>query len=162
MKIDCSITKNFLEEYGRLCNSFDTCHNGCPLKSDGQCRAYVTENPEKSIQKIQKWSDDNPPFVTLLDKFLENYPSKEADNFNVVRQLTVINCISNDVLFQMTGKMSITADTEYDQLEVVVEDNGAYKKHFIGLSDNVAYVVEDLGGNNVDQYNYTLNFNPKM
>ena len=37
--------------------------------------------------------------------------SQEADNFNIVRQLTVINCIEGDVLFQMTGRMSITADT---------------------------------------------------
>jgi len=38
--------------------------------------------------------------------------SQEADNFNVVRQLTVINCIQGDVLFQMTGKMSITISCE--------------------------------------------------
>jgi len=69
--------------------------------------------------------------------------SLEADNFNVVRQLTVIDCITGDVLFQMTGKMSITADTADNQLEVVVEDeDGNYEKHFIGLSDNVTYVVE--------------------
>lgn len=37
--------------------------------------------------------------------------SQEADNFNVVRQLTVINCLEGDTLFQMTGKMSIKADT---------------------------------------------------
>ena len=59
--------------------------------------------------------------------------SKEADNFNGVRQITVVNCLQGDVLFQMTGKMSITADTADNQLEVVVEDEaGEYKKHFIG------------------------------
>ena len=35
--------------------------------------------------------------------------SQQADNFNDVRQVTVINCLQGDVLFQMTGKMSITA-----------------------------------------------------
>lgn len=88
--------------------------------------------------------------------------SKEADNFNIVRQLTVINCIEGDVLFQMTGKLSITADTTDNQLEVIVEDDGSYKKHFIGLSDNVTYVVEDLDVTNVSKYKYTLNYNPKM
>lgn len=89
--------------------------------------------------------------------------SQEADNFNVVRQLTVINCIEGDVLFQMTGKLSIKADTADNQLEVIVEDeNGRYKKHFIGLSDNVTYVVEDMDINNVSKYKYTLNYNPKM
>lgn len=89
--------------------------------------------------------------------------SKEADNFNTIRQITVINCIQGDVLFQMTGKMSITADTNDNQLEVIVEDdNGKYKKHFIGLSDNVTYVVEDVTDGDVSKYHYTLNFNPKM
>lgn len=89
--------------------------------------------------------------------------SLEADNFNDVRQITVINCLQGDVLFQMTGKMSIEADTADNQLEIVVEDeNGEYKKHFIGLSDNVTYVVEDITSGDVDKYKYTLNFNPNM
>lgn len=89
--------------------------------------------------------------------------SQEADNFNNVRQLTVINCLEGDILFQMTGKMSITADMADNQLEVVVElEDGTYKKHFIGLSDNVTYVVEDITGKDVSRYKYTLNFNPEM
>ena len=89
--------------------------------------------------------------------------SQEADNFNNVRQVTVINCLQGDVLFQMTGKISITADTADNQLEIIVEDeNGNYKKHFIGLSDNVTYVVEDITSGDVSNYRYTLNFNPKM
>lgn len=89
--------------------------------------------------------------------------SQEADNFNDIRQITVINCLEGDVLFQMTGKMSITADTSDNQLEIVVEDeNGEYKKHFIGLSDNVTYVVEDITAGDVSKYKYTLNFNPNM
>ena len=90
--------------------------------------------------------------------------SQEADNFNIVRRVTVINCIEGDVLFQMTGKMSITADTEDNQLEIIVEDGDRYTKHFIGLSDNVTYVVEDLnlGENEVDKYRYTINYNPNM
>lgn len=90
--------------------------------------------------------------------------SQQADNFNIVRQLTVINCITGDTLFQMTGKMSITADTSDNQLEIIVEDDGTYVKHFVGLSDNVTYVVEDLnlGDNAVSKYRYTLNFNPNM
>ena len=111
-------------------------------------------------------------FITLLIALLFTFSgcqteahnlSKEADNFNVVRQLTVINCIEGDVLFQMTGKMSIKADTPDNQLEVTVEDeDGTYKKHFIGLSDNVTYVEEDISKNKVSKYKYTLNYNPKM
>jgi len=89
--------------------------------------------------------------------------SQEADNFNVTRKITVINCIVGDVIFQMTGRISIKADRQDNQLEVTVEaSKGLYQKHFIGLSDNVTYVVEDLGVTNVDEYRYELNFNPKM
>lgn len=89
--------------------------------------------------------------------------SQQADSFNNIRQVTVINCLQGDVLFQMTGKISITADTADNQLEVIVEDEyGNYKKHFIGLSDNVTYVIEDITSGDVSNYKYTLNFNPKM
>lgn len=87
--------------------------------------------------------------------------SKQADNFNVVRRITVINCIQGDVLFVMEGKMSI--ETTSEKLYIIVEDgDGSYKKHIIGLSDNVTYTLEDLSSNHVDRYNYTINYNPRM
>ena len=89
--------------------------------------------------------------------------SQEADNFNVVRQLTVINCLQGDVLFQMTGKMSIKPDMEENQLEIIVEnEDGTHTKHFVGLSDNVTYVVEQISGEYVNKYKYTLVYNPRM
>ena len=89
--------------------------------------------------------------------------SLEADNFNVVRQLTVMNNINGDVLFQMTGKLSITYDADDHQLEIVVEDSdGTYHKHFVGLNEVTTYVLEDQGGASVDKYKYTLNYNPNM
>lgn len=91
--------------------------------------------------------------------------TQEADNFNIVRRVTVINCLEGDVLFQMEGRMSITADVSDNQLEILVElDNDTYVKHFIGLSDNVTYVIEDLdlGANDVKNHKYTINFNPNM
>ena len=48
--------------------------------------------------------------------------SQESDNFNVVRKVTVIDAITNDVMFQMSGRMSINADTKDKQLEIVVEN----------------------------------------
>lgn len=89
--------------------------------------------------------------------------SLEADNFNVIRKLTVINCIANDVLFQMEGKISIETDNAAHELIILAEDeNGNYQKHFVGLSDNVTYIVEQTRNKNVEKYKYTLNFNPKM
>ena len=87
--------------------------------------------------------------------------SQQADNFNCIREITVIDCITGDVLFTMTGRASIS--TEENKLYIIVEiDKGVYKKHIIGLSDNVTYVVEDITGADVDEYRYELNFNPKM
>lgn len=87
--------------------------------------------------------------------------SQQADNFNCIREITVIDCITGDVLFTMTGRASI--ETDGNELDIIVEvDKGVYKKHIIGLSDNVTYVVEDITGADVDEYRYELNFNPKM
>ena len=69
--------------------------------------------------------------------------SLEADNFNDVRQVTVINCLQGDVLFQMTGKMSITADTSDNQLEVVVEDEIDLEKINVGCKVKVFEIEED-------------------
>lgn len=89
--------------------------------------------------------------------------SKEADNFNVVRKVTVLNAITNDVMFEMSGRMSIVADTSDHQLEILVETaDKEYQKHIIGLSDNVSYVVQDIDVKDVSAYDYTINFNPKM
>ena len=89
--------------------------------------------------------------------------AQEADSFNVVRQVTVINCFTMDTLFQMTGKISITKDNSDNQLEVVIEDEyGRYQKGIIGLNDFVTYTVNDLQVTNVENYKYTINYNPKM
>ena len=94
---------------------------------------------------------------------VSNNLSQESDNFNVVRKVTVIDAITNDIMFQMSGRMSINADTEDKQLEIVVEnDKNKYQKHIIGLSDNVSYVVEDVDVPNVSKYKYEINYNPKM
>lgn len=91
--------------------------------------------------------------------------TKQADNFNIVRRVTVINCIQGDTLFQCEGRMSITADQIDNQLELLVKNpDGTYCKHFIGLSDNVTYVIEDLnlGQNDVEKYEFTITYNPEM
>lgn len=89
--------------------------------------------------------------------------TQEADNFNSLRRITVIDCITGDTLFQMEGRSSITADTADNQLEIITEyQKGLYNKQIIGLSDNVTYIVEDLEVTNVSEYHYEINFNPHM
>jgi len=89
--------------------------------------------------------------------------AQEADNFNCLRRITVIDCITGDTLFQMEGRSSITADRGDDQLEIITEhQKGQYSKQIIGLSDNVTYIVEDLEITGTDPYHYIINFNPNM
>ena len=60
---------------------------------------------------------------------------------------------------------SVKGREQPDELEIIVEnEDGNYTKHFVGLSDNVTYTIEDLnlGANDVEKYKYTLNFNPEM
>ena len=88
--------------------------------------------------------------------------SQEADNFNVIRRLTVINTRTDKPEFELIGQFSITVDGGDNQLEVVCETGPSqYKKHFIGLNDEVMYVVEDVGGAQVNKYKYEVNFLPE-
>lgn len=89
--------------------------------------------------------------------------SQEADNFNVIRRLTVLNARSDKPMFELIAAFSITVDSADNQLEVVCEaGDGQYKKHFIGLNEWTMYVVEDVSGANVDKYRYEVNFLPEM
>lgn len=89
--------------------------------------------------------------------------SQQADNFNVLRQLTAINNMTNDTIFTMTGKFSITVDEVESQLEVIVEnDDGSYSKHFVGLNNMTTYTVVDLDANYVNPYKFVINYNPDM
>ena len=87
--------------------------------------------------------------------------SKEADNFNVMRRLTVFNIRTDTVLMQMTGKFALK-DEGHDELSVIVEvEKGTYQKHFVYLNDYTMYTVEDLSGAIVTPYAYELEFLPQ-
>lgn len=88
--------------------------------------------------------------------------SQEADNFNVVRRLTVINSRTDKPEFELIGNFSINVDSNDNQLEVICETGkNEYKKHFIGLNEWTMYVVEDIGGADVNKYKYEVNFLPE-
>ena len=101
--------------------------------------------------------------TTQADRVSENL-AQEADNFNVVRTVTVINCITDDVILQVTGRISIKADTADKQLEIIAEvGEDKYQKHIIGLSEHTTYTVSDTDlGTEVSKYHFTINYNPKM
>lgn len=89
--------------------------------------------------------------------------SQEADNFNVIRRLTVLNARTDKPMFELVAAFSIEVDAVDNQLEVICETGeNEYKKHFIGLNEWTLYVVEDIGGASVSKYRYEVNFLPEM
>ena len=88
--------------------------------------------------------------------------SQEANNFNVVRRITVINARTDTVLLQLTGTFALKNNSN-NELEVICElEDGKYQKHYVYLNEYTLYVVEDLSGSNVSKYSYELNFLPEM
>lgn len=98
---------------------------------------------------------------TEADKVSYNV-SQEADNFNVVRRLTVLNARTDKPMFELIGAFSSHVDAGDNQLEITCEvGEGEYRKHFIGLNDWTMYVIEDIGGAEVNKYKYEVNFLPE-
>ena len=88
--------------------------------------------------------------------------SKEADNFNVCREIIIINVRDEVVLYTLTGYFSLQ-DEGHNELVVVSEIGpNKYKKDFIYLNEYTTYVCTDLTGADVDPYHYELNILPKM
>lgn len=63
-------------------------------------------------------------------------------------------------MLSLEGRCSIKDQT--NQLEVTCKTGSdAYKKHFLGLSDNVTYFAEQLDSKNVSAYHYRVVFKPQ-
>lgn len=98
---------------------------------------------------------------TQADKVNWNI-SKEADKFNVVRRLAVINARTDKPLFELIGAFALDNNSS-NELEVTVKTGpDQYKKHFIYLNEYTLYVVEDISGAEVSEYKYEVNFLPEM
>lgn len=88
--------------------------------------------------------------------------SKEADEFKVKRRIVFINLRSDTYLFSITGNCSIETDTTEEQLEVVCRiGEDKYQKHFLKLSNETTYTVEQLEYNDVSRYDYEIIFRPE-
>ena len=86
--------------------------------------------------------------------------SKAADNFEVMRRIVMFNGITDEYLLQIEGRCNIV--DEGNQLEVTCkEGEDAFKKHFLGLSDNVSYFVEQGEPIDVSEYHYRVTFKPQ-
>ena len=88
--------------------------------------------------------------------------SKAADNFEINRRIVFYNGMTGDYILNIEGRCSIEADRADNQLEVTCKTGEKeYKKHFLGLSDNVTYFAEQVEGANVSPYHYRVEFKPQ-
>lgn len=87
--------------------------------------------------------------------------SKAADNFEIDRRIVFYNGITNDYVLSIEGRCSLYDDT--NQLEVTCKTGESqYKKHFLGLSDNVTYFSEQINPVKASVYYYRVTFKPQV
>lgn len=87
--------------------------------------------------------------------------SHAAAMFEIQRRIVFYNGITNEYILNIEGRCSIE-DQRY-QLEVTCKTGPSeYKKHFLGLSDNVTYFAEQLEGADTSVYHYRVVFKPQV
>jgi hypothetical protein len=87
--------------------------------------------------------------------------SEAADNFEVVRRVIFYNGITGEYMLKIEGFCSLGNNDKPKQLSLTCKTgNGEYKKHFLGLSDNVTYFVEQIDSKNVGNDHYVVDFKP--
>ncbi len=88
--------------------------------------------------------------------------SKAADNFDINRRIVFYNGITGGYMLSIEGFCSLGNQDPSNQITVVCKvDDGSYKKHFLGLSDNVTYFVEQIDAAKVGKTRYRVVFKPE-
>lgn len=86
--------------------------------------------------------------------------SKQADNFETPRRLTVINTRNDKIILEFTGTFSIQSSGGDIDVLCAIGDN-RYEKHFFRLNDWTIYVVEDVSNQDVDKYFREIKYYPE-
>lgn len=87
--------------------------------------------------------------------------SKAADNFEINRRVVFYNGITSDYLLLIEGLCAIEPLTSPKRVAVICKVGPSeFKKHFLGLSDNVTYFVEQLEPAKANVYHYRVTFKP--
>lgn len=88
--------------------------------------------------------------------------STAADQFQVLRRIVFYNGITGDYMLSIEGYCSLGNADPVDELSVTCKVGTQYKKHFLGLSDNVTYFVEQIEASNVSTSHYQVVFKPSV
>lgn len=90
--------------------------------------------------------------------------SQAADQFEVNRRIVFYNGITNDYILTVEGLCSLGSAEKLEHTLTVTCKTGpaAYKKHYLGLSQNVTFIAEQLDAANVSAYHYRVLFKPSV
>jgi len=87
--------------------------------------------------------------------------SQAADNFEINRRIVFYNGITGEYVLSIEGLCSRGNKDQANKLSITCKTGpGTYKKHYLGLSDNVTYFIEQLEPAAVGTYRYVVNFKP--
>ena len=87
--------------------------------------------------------------------------SKAADSFEVYRRVVFFNGITDKYLLTIEGLCSLNVDDDNTLRVTCKTGEDEYKRHYLGLSDNVSYFAEQVEGANVDPFHYRVIFRPE-
>lgn len=89
--------------------------------------------------------------------------SRAADQFEVNRRVVFYNGITDSYMLTIEGLCSLGNNDSPGTLTVTCKDgSSSYKKHFLGLSDNVTFFVEQIDAVSVSTYHYKVIFKPSV
>lgn len=90
--------------------------------------------------------------------------SKRSDYFEIPRRVVFYNWITNEYILEIEWYCSLQANDSYDHndwnIAIVCKDWDGYKKHYLWLSDNVTYIIEQLDAQVVSANHYKVVFKP--
>jgi hypothetical protein len=87
--------------------------------------------------------------------------SKDADNFKILRRIVFYNGITGEYILSIEGYCALGNEDKANELSVTCKTgNDQYRKHFLGLSDNVTYFEEQIVDAGVSTSHYEVVFKP--
>lgn len=88
--------------------------------------------------------------------------SKAADSFEVNRRIVFYNGITDSYMLTVEGRCSLGNYDKAREVSVTCKTGpDSFKKHFLGLSDNVTFFAEQLETVSVSTYHYRIIFKPQ-
>lgn len=87
--------------------------------------------------------------------------SKDANEFNVYRRITVTNARTDTIMLQAEGYMALSNNNNNELVVTIKTGDAAYYKDYIYLNDWTCYVMEQMEPKGTDKYHYELVFYPE-